>query len=260
MTTNNPAVVQTLVVPGRPAGLGPPRWPCTKGMPEQDAEALAAAIVVDVMSVAGLWRSRATPQEDRRVALYVPEGLDDPMVVEMAALAGARVVQQNSGTGADVVRAATVDELDRGATSVVVLMGAVPTLPVHLIEEAHRACLFHDVVAGPTFNGSAWALCLRRDEASRPREDALLETLFPPGAKAGWSTVGAILDRAAARHLAVHLMPFWPDATDATDLSALRLQNRYQAHRGSTAGTHTRHRLDHLPPPPATLPRTLRRS
>ncbi|MEW5847213.1 MAG: DUF2064 domain-containing protein [Myxococcota bacterium] len=249
--------METLIIFGRAPGVGSARNKLARELGEVEAERLYAAFLSDAAATAASWRRRAVAGQPRQVALYVPDSADDALVVETAATCSARICVHSGTELVEQMAHAVQDELDRGAERVFLLSSSAPTLPVHLLEEALRAVLYHDVVVGPGFDGGCWGLGLRRDPDARPeREAGLREALFQ---KIAWGTPGSLgqaMERLHKAGFTLHMLPFWLDVTDPADLSRLKLNLRYQELRGSPAGAATRMALSlHAGPPvPSAAP------
>jgi glycosyltransferase A (GT-A) superfamily protein (DUF2064 family) len=249
----------------RTPGLGGPRTRLSRELGDTEAERLAAAFFADQAMVCALWRRRSTPAEMRQVAIYVPDSTDDALLSELATLSGARVCVQSGADHGEHLRRALTDELDRGAGRVMALLGHAPTLPVHLLDEAMRALTFHDVVIGPTFQGSWWGVGLVRSaDCQPPKEAALLTALFE---KAPFGTAGLLhdtLERTLRMGTVPLLLPYWFDVTEPADLARLKTHLRYLELRGAAGGLFARAAISQQAPPQVTPgqrePRVSRRS
>lgn len=253
--------VETLVIVARAPGTVGTRSRLSRELGELEAARLEAAFLADTMTTAAQWKRAATSTEQRRVTLYVPDSTDDAIIQEMACLAGARVLSHNGADAGEQLRNALTDELDRGAHRAFLVGTTAPTLPVHLLDEAMRAVLFHDAVLGPTFDGGAWGLGIRRDAGADPeREKTLLTALLD---RLPWGQSGILAQTVERMHkagLSLHLLPWWLEVTEPSDLPRLKLNLRYQELRNHPRGTATRAALQHQPPPPPPLPPVLPRA
>jgi len=257
--------VETLIVMARAPGTMGLRSRLARELGELEAARLEAAFLVDTMTLAAQWKRQSTAAEIRRVSLYVPDSTDDAILQELCSLAGARVLSHSGADAGEQLRNALTDELDRGASRVFLMGTATPTLPVHLLDEAMRSVLFHDVVMGPTFDGGAWGLGVRRETDLAPeREGVVLAALLE---RIPWGQSGLLsqtMERLHKAALSVHLLPYWLDVMEPSDLPRLKTNLRYQELRNHPRGTATRAALQHQPPPshplPPVLPRAHRRA
>lgn len=240
---------ETLILFARAPGSGPLRTRLARDVGELEAERLSAAFLADQTALAMEWRERALPGVVRQVALYVPDSVDDALLVEAAARCGARMVIQSGTEPAVQMSRALMDELDRGAQRAFLLGGYTPTLPVHLVEEGLRAVLFHDVVVGPTVDCGVWGVGMQRAaDASGTQEASLMEALFT---RLNWGTPGLLSDlmeRLNRAGVDFHLLPYWPDVIGLDDLAGLNARLRYLELRRSTHGSATRAALAAHPP------------
>ena len=207
------SLLETLVLVARSPGTGAARPRLAKELGEAEAERMQAAFLVDAVTLAAQWTQRVEDGGQRQVALYISDAVDDPLVLEMAALCHGRVRVPSGHDVGEQLHRALQDELDRGAHRVLAVFPHAPSLPVHLVEEGFRAALFHDAVVGPSFDGGAWAVGLRRDpEGDSAREAALLTALLD---KQPWDTHGllqGIMDKTHKAGFHTHWLPFWMDA------------------------------------------------
>lgn len=153
---------------------------------------------------------RAGADQNRRVVFCVSGSVDDPIVRELAAVAGARVEAAVGDTPAAQLEHAVVAEFERGARAVCVVGTTTPTLPAYLVDHAFRALLWERVVVGPTFDGGVWLLGLQRPA--------------PPVFPASWATPSSLPAYSAqlqAHGLQPHLLPFWYGVDAAADLERL---------------------------------------
>jgi glycosyltransferase A (GT-A) superfamily protein (DUF2064 family) len=196
-----------------------------------DAKAgkLYTAFLQDLACVASAFRNSPLPSDtNRKALLLVDDGVDDPAVDEVARLAGGRVLGVASAHWSERLIAGMRNEFDRGARSVVALLAEAPTVPPHLVDQAFRALLFHDVVVGPTADGQVYLV-----GACRP-----LPALFEQVDWKAADLLGAILG-AAGRSPNVQLLPYWYRVCQLAPLPPLRTHLAYLRGRESTSSIAT---------------------
>ncbi|MBN2361738.1 MAG: DUF2064 domain-containing protein, partial [Deltaproteobacteria bacterium] len=193
------------------------------------ATRLYIAFMQDLACVASAFRNSPLPSDaNRKALLLVDEGTDDPVVDEVARLAGGRALGVESAHWSGRMIAGMRNEFDRGARSVVALLTEAPTVPPHLVDHAFRALLFHDVVVGPTCDGQIYLV-----GACRP-----LPGLFE---QVDWTSpelLAAIL-AAAGRSTSLHLLPYWYRVCQASHLRPLRTYLAYLRGRESASSIAT---------------------
>jgi glycosyltransferase A (GT-A) superfamily protein (DUF2064 family) len=251
-----PRTLETLVImaqaPGSPGGAARLR----QEVGDQNADRLLAAFLADLSGLAARWRARATPPVTRHVAVYVPDTPDDAFLQEAAACAGARVVVHSGEDVASQVAGAVADELDRGAERVLVLGPQAPSVPVHLLDEALRACCFHAVVLGPTLRDGLWGLSLQRQDLAGPgdREGSLARLALEGFSWGESNQVARCVDRLGQARVEPHLLPYWMDVSWAEDLPRLTARLGHDARRGRAGPSLTPVVLASLAPFPVPPP------
>jgi rSAM/selenodomain-associated transferase 1 len=204
--------METLVLFAKAPLAGASKTRLARERNNQDALTLTTGFLFDVADTCARWRGeKVAVDQNRRVALYATPGIDDPVLAEAARRAGARLeTQQGDDLGARL-RSAFEAEFDRGARAVCAIGADSPTLPLHLLDEAFRALVWERVVLGPAFDGGYWLI-----GSQRPAPD-----LF---SGVPWSTQGVLAHTIGKlKQLAIepHLLPFWYDVDEATDLELL---------------------------------------
>lgn len=201
--------METLILMARSPGSASTRLSHDRG--SAVASRLESGFLDDAARLCARFRAeRAGADQNRRVVFCVSGSVDDPIVRELAAVAGARVEAAVGATAAEQVEHAVVAEFERGARAVCVVGTATPTLPAYLVDHAFRALLWERVVVGPTFDGGLWLLGLQRPAPA----------VFP----ASWTTpssLPAFTKQLQAYELAPHLLPFWYGVDGAADLGRL---------------------------------------
>lgn len=183
---------------------------------QQDADGvalrLATAFLADTAALCGRWRKEQTVVDaNRRLAFYTDPDTRDPILVDLAFQAGARLELQQGKDLGERLKNAFDAELARGARAVCAIGSDSPHLPLHLVDHAFRALLWERVILGPTFDGGYWLVGSQRPSP----------TLFEG---IPWSTAGvlpATLSLLAGQGEHAHLLPFWYDVDDAADLERL---------------------------------------
>jgi rSAM/selenodomain-associated transferase 1 len=204
--------METLVLFAKAPVLGAVKTRIAADRGEKDALALYTAFLLDIAEMAGAWRAeRVAVDQNRRLAIYAAPDADDPILAEVARRSGARTETQVEGDQSTKLRACFEAEFQRGARTVCVIGADTPTLPVHMIDEAFRALLWERVVLGPTFDGGYWLV------GSQRRAPEMFNDI-------PWATP-AVLVRSLAklRGLGIepHLLPFWYDVDEVSDLERL---------------------------------------
>ncbi|HEY1101378.1 MAG TPA: DUF2064 domain-containing protein [Myxococcota bacterium] len=175
---------------------------------------LSTGFLEDTARLCARWqKERAGVDQNRRVVFCTPDG-DDPIVRELAALAGARIERQSGVVDDQRLATAFTAEFERGARAVCAIGATTPTLPTFLIDHAFRALLWERIVVGPTMLRGPWLL-----GAQRPAPEGVLEQLVL-GAR---TTTTTVTQRLAAQGLAPHLLPFWYDVDDLDSADVDRL-------------------------------------
>jgi uncharacterized protein len=223
-----PAMESLIIVASRPQ----PGAVLTEIAAQHGAEKAAklyTAFMQDLACVASAYRNSPLPSDaNRKALLLVDEGADDPAVDEVARLAGGRVLGVPGVHWSGRMIAGMRNEFDRGARAVVALLAEAPTVPPHLVDQAFRALLFHDVVVGPTADGQVYLV-----GACRP-----LPALFE---QVDWS-VTDLLDAilaAAGRTTGLQLLPYWYRVCQLAHLRPLRTHLAYLRDRESTSSIAT---------------------
>lgn len=228
--------METLIVMTKNPLLRRTKTRLAKERGDDAAVLLAASFLVDTAYTCARWRKEsAATDQNRRLVFYVDPDVRDPLIVDLAFRAGARLeVQQGADLG-ERLRHAFDAEFARGARSVCVVGSDSPTLPEHLLDHAFRALLWERVVVGPTFDGGYWLL-----GATRPAPE-----LF---AGVPWSTadvIHATLRLLAGQGVSPHVLPFWYDVDESSDVD--RLAWHLDAQRAAAAvhadGSVVPHRL-----------------
>jgi glycosyltransferase A (GT-A) superfamily protein (DUF2064 family) len=188
----------------------------------RDAALLQTAFAADIADLGRRWRiDRHAGDANRRLVFAVDDDGSDPVVVDLAWRAGARVERATGSTAAERLRSIVDAEFARGARSVAIVGTQAPTLPLHLVDHAFRALAWERCVVGPTVDGGLWLLGMQRGAA----------VVLPDGP---WSTAQTLALWSTRLDAAPHLLPFWYDVTDAASVE--RLVWHLRAHRASDAG------------------------
>jgi rSAM/selenodomain-associated transferase 1 len=231
------AAVETLVLFAKAPVAGASKTRLAKERGDKDAVILSAGFLLDTAAVCATWRSeKIAVDQNRRVAIYAAPDVDDPILVEAARRAGARLeVQRGADLGARL-RHAFDAEYERGARVVCAVGADSPTLPIQLLDEAFRALLWERVVLGPTFDGGYWLV-----GAQRPAPDIFSDV--------PWSTAAVLphtVNKLRAAGVEPHILPFWYDVDEAADLERLVWHARSLRARAAGAVPSTWHALEQI--------------
>lgn len=207
--------METLVLFARAPVAGATKTRLARERGESDAVALSAGFLLDTADLCARWRGeKVAVDQNRRVVIYASPDVDDPVLAEAARRCGARLEVQDpggfDGLGARLRRAFD-EEFERGARAVCAIGSDSPTLPLHLLDEAFRALAWERAVLGPAFDGGYWLI-----GAQRPAPDLFSDV--------PWSTPAVVPHTLnALRRVGVeaHLLPFWYDVDEASDLERL---------------------------------------
>jgi rSAM/selenodomain-associated transferase 1 len=208
--------VETLILFTKAPLPGKTKTRLAKERGDDAALRLSTAFLTDTAALCGRWRSRSAEagsavDANRRLAFYVDPLVEDPILVDLAWKAGARLELQQGKDLGERLRHAFDAELARGARAVCAIGSDSPTLPLHLLDHAFRALLWERVIIGPTFDGGYWLV-----GAQRPAPN-LFDNI-------PWSTAAVVARTASllrTQGLAAHLLPFWYDVDEASDLERL---------------------------------------
>jgi len=204
--------METLILFATPPAAGTTHPRLARERSARDAVRLGSGFLEDTARLCARWRTeRAGADQNRKVVFCVDGAVDDPIIKELASIAGARVERQQGTTLGERLQHAFTTELDRGARAVCAIGADTPTLPSWLLDHAFRALLWERVVLGPTFNGGVWLLGVQR-----PAPDVFSST--------PWSTpavLAVMSERLRAQGIEPHLLPFWYDVDAAADLERL---------------------------------------
>ncbi len=205
--------METLILFAKAPLYGKTKTRLAKERGDDAALRLSLGFLVDTARLCGRWRKEhgGAVDANRRLAFYVDPAVEDPILVDLAFQAGARLERQQGADLGERLHHAFDAELARGARAVCAIGADSPTLPLHLLDHAFRALLFERVILGPTFDGGYWLV-----GAQRPQPNLFMG--IP------WSTA-AVLPRTAAlleaQGISPHLLPFWYDVDEAADLERL---------------------------------------
>ncbi len=204
--------METLILFLTPPAAGKSQLRLAKQRSVADAVRLGSGFLEDTARLCARWRTERTgADQNRKVVFCVDGAVDDPLVKDLAALAGARIERQQAGPLGERLHHAFSIELDKGARAVCAIGSDTPTLPPWLLDHAFRALLWQRVVLGPTFNGGVWVLGVQR-----PAPDVFSST--------PWSTpalLAVMSERLRAQGIEPHVLPFWYDIDVASDLERL---------------------------------------
>lgn len=204
--------METLILFARAPVAGKTRTRLAKDRGDEQALRLATGFLTDVAATCGQWRREhgGAIDANRKLAFYVDDP-GDPVVVDLAFHAGARLERQQGDDPGQRLQHAFDAELARGARAVCAVSTDSPTLPLHLLDHAFRALLWERVILGPTFEGGYWLVGTQRPAPT-------MFTSIP------WSTPAVLAKTAAllsTQGIAPHLLPFWYDVDAAADLERL---------------------------------------
>ena len=173
---------------------------------------LGTGFLEDAALLCARWRQeRAGVDQNRRVVFCVDGASDDPIIRDLAAIAGARVQRQHATAAGARIQEAFTAEFDRGARAVCAIGPTTPTLQSWQLDHAVRALLWERVVVGPTFADGLWLL-----GAQRPAPDVLADLSW--ASKSMLTTLQQRLDVAC---VVPHVLPFWYDVDDDDSLRRL---------------------------------------
>jgi uncharacterized protein len=222
--------MESLVLFARAPVLGRVKTRLSKERGEREAILLYTAFLRDVATVCANWRDEDVAVDpNRRLVLYVEPHGEDPLLAEIARLAGARVVPQVGEDLGAKLRHIFDAEFARGARSVCAVGSDSPTLPRHLIDHAFRSLAWERVALGPSFDGGYWLV-----GAQRPAPEIFSD--IP------WSTP-SVLNRTVAQlrgqGVRPYLLPFWYDVDEPSDLEPLVWHLRTLRERDASVGAAT---------------------
>lgn len=203
--------METLILFASPPAAGKTHPRLAKERGAKDAVRLGSGFLEDTARLCGRWRTERTGADQNRKLVFCVDDVDDPIIRELAVVAGARIERQHGDSLGERLQHAFATELDRGARAVCAVGADTPTLPSWMLEHAFRALLWECVVLGPTFNGGVWLLGVQR-----PAPDLFSST--------PWSTPAVLAvtsERLRAQGIEPHLLPFWYDVEAAADLERL---------------------------------------
>jgi rSAM/selenodomain-associated transferase 1 len=223
--------VETLILFARAPLAGKTKTRLAKERGDDDALRLSMGFLADTTALCGRWRRESAGAVDanRRVVCYVDPSAADPIVVDLAFAAGARVELQQGKDLGERLHHAFDAELARGARAVCAIGSDSPTLPLHLLDHAFRALLWERVILGPTFDGGYWLVGTQRPSPT-------LFTGIP------WSTPSVLAKTSqllATQGITPHLLPFWYDVDEAADLERLVWHLRAARHEDATTAPAT---------------------
>ncbi len=204
--------METLILFTKAPLAGKTKTRLAKERGDDAALRLATAFLSDTAALCGRWRAaKSAVDANRRLVFYVDPLIEDPILVDLAWKAGARLEEQRGKDLGERLRHAFDAELARGSRAVCAIGSDSPTLPLHLLDHAFRALLWERVIIGPTFDGGYWLV-----GAQRPAPN-LFDNI-------PWSTAAVVARTTSllrTQGLAAHLLPFWYDVDEASDLERL---------------------------------------
>jgi len=183
-----------------------------KSIGEGRALQLYTSFMLDTAHTCWSWLQQTVGADpNRRLVLYTAPDAQDPVLAEVARLAGAHTEVQAEGDLGVRMQACLDDEFARGARSVCILGTDTPHLPLHLLDHAYRALAWHQVVLGPSSDGGYWLV-----GAQRPPPD-----LFSNVEYSTPDVTRATIAKCRAQRVEPHLLPMTFDVDDDADLRSL---------------------------------------
>lgn len=190
---------------------------------------LYTSFLKDMAATAAVFRESLLPSDaNRKVVLLTDSVSEDPLLGELEELSGGRRLVAEPANEWARVNDCLKAEFERGARAVAVLYGDVPTLPSHIIDQAFRALMFHDLVLGPTFAGDCYLIGARRPLAAG--FDSVDDTTTDLVAEI-FATYG--------RTISISLLPYWFRTRTPEDLDKLQTHVDFLQLREAGAGGET---------------------
>lgn len=222
--------MESLLIFAKPPVMGKVKTRLAAERGEKEALILYTAFLQDTASLCAGWRtSSAGADPNRRLVLCVADQIEDPLMVDLARVGGARLMLQTDGDLGERLTNAFQQEFDRGARAVCAVGGDSPTLPGYLLDQAFRCLFWERVVIGPTFDGGYWLV-----GAQRPAPDIFSQ--IP------WSTPAVTMRTLAKlqkQNVTGALLPFWYDVDSAFDLEKLAWHLKATRQKDPQVGTAT---------------------